>query len=60
MESVTHLGGRYQAYCEIDHTGVFKWFPSNNIEMCPLFRIAYTYEFLGKRVRRFVTDFSSN
>jgi hypothetical protein len=44
---------------EIDHTGVYKWVPAK-IDVCLIFRMAYTYEKDGRRIRRFFTDFSSN
>jgi len=47
-------------FAEIDHTGVYKWQPKYDIEICPLFGFCYTYENEGQRIRRFRTNFSSN
>ena len=51
---------RKRLCCTVEHTGVFKWESVKNIEVCPLFNLAMTYEKEGRRFRWFLTNFSAN
>lgn len=59
MKNIWAIRNTKFAFAEVEHTGIDKY-ESNRVELCPLFDFAYTYENEGKRIRRFVTNFSSN
>lgn len=54
------MGKSWRLYAEIDHTGVYLWTPTHEIELCPMFVFAGSHELEGRRMRRFYTNFSLN